>query len=66
MIGLDDLLVDHYKEKNRVLERESKLAKTKKKIYISDDEEDGRMANLYKYVDECQQKVYMLNSLLFF
>lgn len=42
IIHLDDLLVDHYKEKNRVVERTSKLAKTKKNYANSDDEEDGR------------------------
>nr|GEU54230.1 hypothetical protein CTI12_AA185830 [Tanacetum cinerariifolium] len=56
VIGLDDLLVDHYKEKNRVVERESKLAKTKKIYANSDDEEDGRVAKLSKYVDECHEK----------
>lgn len=63
MIGLDDLLVDHYKEKNRVIERESKIAKTKK-TYNSDDDEDGRVAKLSKYVDECHEKAQIL--LLFF
>ncbi|KAI3706428.1 hypothetical protein L6452_24168 [Arctium lappa] len=61
VIGLDDLLVDHYKEKNRVTERESKLAKTKK-TYNSDDEEDGRVAKLSKYVDECHEKMTQLSD----
>lgn len=61
VIGLDDLLVDHYKEKNRVSDRESKLAKTKK-IYTSDDEEDGRVAKLSKYVDECHEKMTQLSD----
>ncbi|KVH90754.1 hypothetical protein Ccrd_007244 [Cynara cardunculus var. scolymus] len=51
VIGLDDLLVDHYKEKNRVIERKSKLAKIKK-TYNSDDEEDGRVAKLSKYMTQ--------------
>ena len=59
MIGLDDLLLDHYKEKNRVIERKTKLAKTKK-THNSDDEEDGRVAKLSKYVDECHEKVHIL------
>ncbi|KAI3679482.1 hypothetical protein L2E82_51394 [Cichorium intybus] len=61
VIGLDDLLMDHYKEKNRVIERESKLAKTKK-TYNSDDEEDGRVAKLSKYVDECHEKMTRLSD----
>ncbi|CAH1452555.1 unnamed protein product [Lactuca virosa] len=61
VIGLDDLLVDHYKEKNRVIERESKIAKTKK-AYNSDDEEDGRVAKLSKYVDECHEKMTKLSD----
>ncbi|GJZ92092.1 hypothetical protein Tco_0664157, partial [Tanacetum coccineum] len=62
IIGLDDLLVDHYKEKNRVVERESKLAKTKKLYANSDDEEDGRVAKLSKYVDECHEKMTQLSD----
>lgn len=61
VIGLDDLLMDHYKEQNRVIERESKLAKTEK-IYYSDDEEDGRVAKLSKYVDECHEKMTQLSD----
>ncbi|KAF5772678.1 hypothetical protein HanRHA438_Chr13g0590881 [Helianthus annuus] len=61
VLGLDDLLVDHYKEKNRVAERESKLAKTKRS-YNSDDEEDGRVAKLSKYVDECHEKMTQLGD----
>ncbi|KAL7595869.1 hypothetical protein Lser_V15G29018 [Lactuca serriola] len=61
VIGLDDLLVDHYKEKNRVIERESKIAKTKK-TYNSDDDEDGRVAKLSKYVDECHEKMTKLSD----
>ncbi|KAJ9554701.1 hypothetical protein OSB04_009315 [Centaurea solstitialis] len=60
VIGLDDLLVDHYKEKNRAIERETKLAKKTKKTYNSDDEEDGRVAKLSKYVDECHEKAHIL------
>ncbi|PWA81651.1 hypothetical protein CTI12_AA185830 [Artemisia annua] len=62
VIDLDDLLVDHYKEKNRVVERASRLAKTKKIYANSDDEEDGRVAKLSKYVDECHEKMTQLSD----
>ncbi|KAI3822825.1 hypothetical protein L1987_10423 [Smallanthus sonchifolius] len=61
VLGLDDLLVDHYKEKNRVIERESKLAETKK-TYNSDDEEDFHVAKLSKYVNECHEKMTQLGG----
>ncbi|KAK1429151.1 hypothetical protein QVD17_11354 [Tagetes erecta] len=61
VLGLDELLVDHFKEQNRALERKSKLAKTRK-IYDSDDEEDGRVAKLSKYVDECHAKMTQLGD----
>ncbi|KAL4591598.1 hypothetical protein LXL04_004567 [Taraxacum kok-saghyz] len=62
VIGLDDLLVDHYKEKKRVVERESKLAKTKKTYNSDEEEEDGRVAKLSKYVDECHEKMTHLSD----
>ncbi|KAK9079104.1 hypothetical protein SSX86_000774 [Deinandra increscens subsp. villosa] len=61
VLGLDDLLADHYKEKSRAIERESRLAKTKS-TYNSDDEEDGRVAKLSKYVDECHEKITQLGD----
>ncbi|KAL8217179.1 hypothetical protein R6Q57_024016 [Mikania cordata] len=64
VLGLDDLLVDHYREKNRALERESKLEKTKK-TYNSDDEEDGRFAKLSKYIDDCHEKAQILCQFYF-
>ncbi|XP_071711596.1 uncharacterized protein [Rutidosis leptorrhynchoides] len=61
VIGLDDLLLDHFKEKNRIIKRESELGKTKKS-YTSDDEEDGRVAKLSKYVDDCHEKMTQLSD----
>lgn len=56
IIGLDDLLTDHYKDKCKLVEKESKQAKKKKK-YDSDDEDFGKEAVVSQVVDECQNKV---------
>ncbi|XP_076919971.1 uncharacterized protein LOC143580955 [Bidens hawaiensis] len=61
MFDIDDLLVDHYKQQNKKIEREQKLAKTKKTCN-SDDEEDGRVAKLSKYVNECHEKITQLGD----
>lgn len=56
VIGLDDLLSDHYKQKSSVLEK-SKRAKAKKS-YSSDEDEDIGEANLSRCVEECQKEAY--------
>lgn len=56
IIGLDDLLTDHYKDKCKLVEKESKLAK-KRKNYDSDDDDFGKEAVVSQVVDECQNKV---------
>ncbi|KAL5709910.1 hypothetical protein ACHQM5_020538 [Ranunculus cassubicifolius] len=60
LIGLDDLLNDHYNEQNKIREKESKRAKIVPKIADSDDEIDVREKNvdmLSQFVDECQKEV---------
>lgn len=56
IIGLDDLLTDHYKDKCKLVEKESRQAK-KKKNYNSDDDDFGKEAVVSQVVDECQNKV---------
>ncbi|XP_022970439.1 uncharacterized protein LOC111469418 isoform X3 [Cucurbita maxima] len=61
IIGLDDLLTDHYKDKCKLVEKESKQAKKKKK-YDSDDEDFGKEAVVSQVVDECQNKMNQLGG----
>lgn len=58
---MDDLLADYYEEKSKVVEREAKRAKKKKK-YDSDeedlDEKDARREKeFHNQVDEIQKTV---------
>lgn len=61
IIGLDDLLTDHYKDKCKLVEKESKQAK-KKKNYDSDDDDFGKEAVVSQVVDECQNKMNQLGG----
>lgn len=70
LIGLDDLLTDHYKQKSKLVEKESKRAKAPKN-YHSDEEEDTKAASLSRLVDECQNQAahlpsYIMQLLLLF
>lgn len=56
VIGLDDLLTDHYQEKSKVIERESKRAKAKKK-YDSDEDDFDKEALLSKQINECHNQM---------
>ncbi|KAM7522417.1 hypothetical protein LguiA_012319 [Lonicera macranthoides] len=58
VIGLDDLLTDYYKEKSKVIEKESKRAKVKRN-YSSDEDEDTKEAELSRCVEECQKEACM-------
>ncbi|KAI5388991.1 hypothetical protein KIW84_074591 [Lathyrus oleraceus] len=59
VIGLDDLLNDHYKEQEKLLEKQNKQAKKKakakeKKKY---DDEDRREAALVRIVEKCHNQL---------
>ena len=54
---MDDLLTDYYKEKSRLVERESKRAKARK-CYNSDEDDDvSKETAFFETIDECQQQV---------
>ncbi|XP_058107867.1 uncharacterized protein LOC131251264 isoform X2 [Magnolia sinica] len=61
VIGLDDLLTDFYKEKNKRVERE-----TTQKCYNSDEDDDNSQGNkevlLSKFVDDCQKQVHEIST----
>ncbi|XP_059625821.1 uncharacterized protein LOC132268922 [Cornus florida] len=61
VIGLDDLLSDYYKEKDKLNEREAKRAKTRKSYY-SDEDEDSTVAKLSDCVDKCQEKIGLVSG----
>lgn len=56
---MDDLLDDHYKEQDRLLEKQNKKAKTKakaKKNERSYDDEDRKEALLTRIVENCHNQ----------
>ncbi|BAT90508.1 hypothetical protein LR48_Vigan08g147000 [Vigna angularis] len=60
VIGLDDLLQDHYREQNKLLEsrNKQKKANTKaKKSKTSYDEEDSKEAKLTRLVEKCHKQL---------
>ncbi|XP_065869281.1 uncharacterized protein [Euphorbia lathyris] len=58
VIGLDDLLTDFYKEKSKMIERESKQAKARKNDNSDDDESDNRKeAMLSRKINECHNQM---------
>ncbi|KAJ4825053.1 hypothetical protein Tsubulata_009719 [Turnera subulata] len=70
VIGLDDLLTDYYKEKSKVIERESKRAKSGKH-FDSDEDEDDKETFLLKKIDHCHDQacqlyIWKLLSVLWF
>ncbi|KAJ0083211.1 hypothetical protein Patl1_30579 [Pistacia atlantica] len=56
IIGLDDLLTDHYKQKRKLIEKEKKRAKAKKN-YNSDEDENSKEALLSNIVNSCQNQM---------
>uniref|UniRef100_A0A5B7BZX9 Coiled-coil SMC6 And NSE5 INteracting (CANIN) domain-containing protein n=2 Tax=Davidia involucrata TaxID=16924 RepID=A0A5B7BZX9_DAVIN len=63
VIGLDDLLIDYYKEKNKVIEREAKQTKAKKSYNSDEDEdEDSRVTKLSQCVENCQKEMEQING----
>lgn len=59
---MDDLLTDYYKEKSRLVERESKRAKASK-CYNSDEDDDvSKETAFFETIDECQQQMKEISS----
>ncbi|KAJ8749952.1 hypothetical protein K2173_013867 [Erythroxylum novogranatense] len=56
VMDLDDLVADFYREKNKVMERESKRAKVRKK-YDADDDDCSKEALLSRQIDECHNQM---------
>ncbi|PIA37170.1 hypothetical protein AQUCO_03000032v1 [Aquilegia coerulea] len=68
VIGLDDLLTDFYKEKSKLLEKESKRAKVRKFYNSNDDDEDDeptlnkKETFLSNMVDDFEKQVEEIKS----
>ncbi|KAG4994554.1 hypothetical protein glysoja_008259 [Glycine soja] len=56
IIGLDDLLKDHYIEQGKLLEKRKKQKKKAKKIESSYDDEDSKEARLTRIVEKCHNQ----------
>ncbi|KAG2674173.1 hypothetical protein I3760_13G122400 [Carya illinoinensis] len=56
VIGLDDLLSDYYKEKSKLVERES-IQEKAQKAYNSDDDVNTKEASLSEVIDQCQNQM---------
>ncbi|KAG4988960.1 hypothetical protein AAZX31_11G168100 [Glycine max] len=57
IIGLDDLLKDHYIEQGKLLEKRKKQKKKAKKIESSYDDEDSKEARLTRIVEKCHNQL---------
>ncbi|KAK7262252.1 hypothetical protein RJT34_29816 [Clitoria ternatea] len=58
VIGLDDLLKDHYIEQDKLLEKGNKQARAKaKKSKTSYDDEDSKEAKLTRLVEKCHNQL---------
>ncbi|XP_020214916.1 uncharacterized protein LOC109798895 [Cajanus cajan] len=58
IIGLDDLLQDHYREQDKLLEKGNKKANTKaKKKKSSYDDKDSKEAKLTRIVEKCHNQL---------
>ncbi|XP_009356933.2 uncharacterized protein LOC103947715 isoform X1 [Pyrus x bretschneideri] len=55
-IGLDDLLTDFYKEEDKLVEKEAKLAKARRNN-DSDEEDNDQEAVLFDIVDKCESEM---------
>lgn len=56
LIGLDDLLSDHYKEQGKLIEKEAKKQAKARKSYDSDDDNCCKEAKLSSLIDDCQNQ----------
>ncbi|KAK7257650.1 hypothetical protein RIF29_31782 [Crotalaria pallida] len=58
LIGLDDLVEDHYRQQNKLLEKQTKQAKAKAKKNKRDyDDEDRKEALLSRIVEKCHNQL---------
>ncbi|XVF46250.1 hypothetical protein PTKIN_Ptkin03bG0012500 [Pterospermum kingtungense] len=61
LIGLDDLLSDHYKEQ-RLIEKEAQKRAKARKSYDSDEDKSCQEAKLSSLLDDCQNQMKAISS----
>lgn len=66
VIGLDDLLKDHYEQKEKQKQKEKKRGKAKKRKYDSDEDDSGKEALLTNIVNTCHHQAlqFVFSSVL--
>ncbi|XVF20310.1 hypothetical protein REPUB_Repub11eG0187300 [Reevesia pubescens] len=63
LIGLDDLLTEHYKEQSKLIEKEAKKqTKEARKSYDSDEDKNFKEAKLSSLLDDCQKQMTAISS----
>ena len=56
LIGLDELLSEHYKEQSKLIEKEAKKQTKAQKSYDSDEDKNCQEAKLSSLLDDCQKQ----------
>ncbi|KAA3456611.1 Sulfhydryl oxidase 1 [Gossypium australe] len=57
LMGLDELLTEHYKEQSKLIENEARKQAKARKCYVSDDEDKNcKEAMLASLLDDCQKQ----------
>ncbi|XP_022755581.1 uncharacterized protein LOC111303518 isoform X2 [Durio zibethinus] len=62
LIGLDELLSEHYKEQSKLIEKEAKKQTKAQKSYDSDEDKNCKEAKLSSLLDDCQEQMRAVGS----
>ncbi|KAK5846946.1 uncharacterized protein LOC108480367 [Gossypium arboreum] len=63
LMGLDELLTEHYKEQSKLIENEARKQAKARKCYVSDDEDKNcKEAMLASLLDDCQKQMKAIHS----
>ncbi|KAL4285412.1 hypothetical protein GQ457_16G011790 [Hibiscus cannabinus] len=62
LMGLDELLTEHYKEQSKLIENEAKKQAKAQKSYDSDEDKNCKEAMLASLLDDCQKQVKAISS----
>ncbi|XWS29026.1 hypothetical protein CRYUN_Cryun25bG0121500 [Craigia yunnanensis] len=62
LIGLDELLSEHYKEQSKLIEKEAKKQTKAQKSYDSDEDKNCKEAKLSSLLDDCQKQMKSMSS----
>ncbi|XWS74353.1 hypothetical protein CRYUN_Cryun02cG0207800 [Craigia yunnanensis] len=62
LIGLDELLSEHYKEQSNLIDKEAKKQTKAQKSYDSDEDKNCKEAKLSSLLDDCQKQMKVIGS----